>query len=127
MVERLNRTLIDQLAKSLLACGGEWDNYLKNVAFAYNTSVHASTNYTPFYLTHGWEARVPMDVLVPSALGHGDLPSSHAVYVSTLTEKLEVAFSMAREMATDAHEKQKLYHDRSTRHVVQGRTVGVVA
>ena len=29
MVERFNLTLIDQLAKSLLACGGEWDGYLK--------------------------------------------------------------------------------------------------
>ena len=29
MVECFNLTLIDQLAKSLLACGGEWDDYLK--------------------------------------------------------------------------------------------------
>ena len=44
MVLRFNLTLIDHLAKSLLACGGEWDDYLKHVAFAYNTSVHSSTS-----------------------------------------------------------------------------------
>ena len=53
MVERFNRTLIDQLAKTLLDCGGEWDEYVKQVAFAYNTSVHASTHFTPYFLAHG--------------------------------------------------------------------------
>lgn len=43
MVERHNRTLIDQLAKMLLSCGGEWDDCVKQVAFAYNPSKHAST------------------------------------------------------------------------------------
>lgn len=42
MVERFNRTLIDQLAKMLLSCEGEWDTFLSQVAFAYNTSVHSS-------------------------------------------------------------------------------------
>ena len=52
MVERLNRTLIDQLAKRLLSCEGEWDSFLLQVAFAYNTSVHSSTRFTPYFLTH---------------------------------------------------------------------------
>lgn len=68
IVECFHQTLIEQLAKSLLACGSVWDNYLKHVAFAHNTSVHASTNYTPYYLTHGHEARFPVDVLVPSQM-----------------------------------------------------------
>lgn len=48
MVEHHNRTLIDQLAKMLLSHGGEWDMFMKQVAFAYNTSKHAST--PPSYL-----------------------------------------------------------------------------
>jgi len=50
MVERYNRTLIEQLAKMLLLHGGEWDDHVKQVAFAYNTSRHASTRFTPFFL-----------------------------------------------------------------------------
>lgn len=34
MVERFNRNLIDQLAKALLSCRGEWDDYLKQVTYA---------------------------------------------------------------------------------------------
>ena len=35
MVERFNRTLIDQLAKTFLSCEVEWDSFLLQVAFAY--------------------------------------------------------------------------------------------
>lgn len=116
MVERFNRTLISQLAKALLATGGEWDDYLKSVGFAYNTSVHASTGYTPFYLVHGREARVPVDVLVPSQRGRWGVFSSQGDYVTSLVEKLETAFGAARRSSTCAREKQKLYHDGTARH-----------
>ena len=93
MVEHFNQTLISQLAKALLAAGGEWDDYLKSVAFAYNTSVHASNNYTPYYLVHGHETRVPVDVLVPAQQGRCVF-SSQGDYVSSLEEKLETAFKV---------------------------------
>ncbi len=47
MVKYFNQTLIDQLAKSLLACGSECDDYLKHVAFSYNTSVLSPALVTP--------------------------------------------------------------------------------
>ena len=115
MVERFNRTLIDQLAKTLLSCDGEWDDYLKHVAFSYNTSVHASTGYTPYYLTHGREARVPVNVLLPEL--PITVPGSHSDFVSNLVEHLNVAFTNTRQNATVAHENQKLYHDCNVRHV----------
>lgn len=48
---------------SILSCGGEWDNYLKHVASAYNTSVHVCTGFTPYYLTHGRQAWAPVNVV----------------------------------------------------------------
>ena len=42
-----------------LSNGGEWDTYVKQVTYAYNSSKHARTRFTPFYLMHGREARVP--------------------------------------------------------------------
>lgn len=78
MVERFNRTLIDQLVKMVLDYGGEWDKYVKEVAFAYNTLVHASTQFIPYFLTHGQEARVLVDVLIPTRVScrHLDLMQS---------------------------------------------------
>jgi len=66
MVERYNRSLIDQLAKMLLSQGVDWDDYVKQVAFAYNSYRHASTRFTPFFLMHGHKAHVPADVLIPN-------------------------------------------------------------
>uniref|UniRef100_A0A8C1IKZ9 Integrase catalytic domain-containing protein n=1 Tax=Cyprinus carpio TaxID=7962 RepID=A0A8C1IKZ9_CYPCA len=116
MVERFNRTLIDQLAKTLLTYGGEWDEYVKHVAFAYNTTTHSSTRFTPFFLTHGREARVPADVLLPSRALDSQLSVSHAEFVSSLLTKLNSAFSSARMHSEAAHDRQKLYHDVGLRH-----------
>ena len=49
MVERANRTVKDQLAKFLYTRGGEGDDHLQQVEIAYNTTVHSSTEYTPFF------------------------------------------------------------------------------
>uniref|UniRef100_A0A3B3CH96 Integrase catalytic domain-containing protein n=1 Tax=Oryzias melastigma TaxID=30732 RepID=A0A3B3CH96_ORYME len=117
MVERHNRTLIDQLAKMLLSHGGEWDEFLKVVCFVYNTTKHSSTHFSPFYLMHGREARVPADVLVPNRLL--DLQSAGFVpaYASALVSRLGAAFGAARLHAAEAHKKkQKLYHDENVCH-----------
>ena len=39
-----------------------WSHYLDTCAFAYNTSRHDSTKYTPFMLTFGHQATLPIDV-----------------------------------------------------------------
>ncbi|KAK3510273.1 hypothetical protein QTP70_032592, partial [Hemibagrus guttatus] len=116
MVERFNWTLIDQLAKTLLTYRGEWDDYVKHVAFAYNTTTHSTTRFTLYFLTHGREARVPADVLLPTCSLDSQMSASHAEFVSSLLTKLNSAFSSARMHGDAAHNCQKLYHDASLRH-----------
>lgn len=112
MVECHNRNLIDQLAKMLLSHGGEWDQYVKQVAFAYNTSSHASTRFSPFYLMHGREA----DVLLPGGILDSRNTLSLPGYVLAMVEGLEVAFSAARLNSAEAFERQKRYYDNKVCH-----------
>lgn len=120
MVERHNRTLIAQLAKMLLSQGGEWDTYVKQVAFAYSSSKHASTQFTRFYLMHGREARVLADVLLPLSVLASRGSGSLTEYASSIAEQLESAFSTARLNSAEAHERQKLYHDKGGCHRAYG-------
>jgi hypothetical protein len=61
--ERLVRT-----AKQMLACfvndnQSDWDVLLPFLSFAYNTSLHASTLHTPFEMTFGHKAKLPLDLI----------------------------------------------------------------
>ena len=68
-VERHNKT-IDNMLKTLISKNQlDWHDYIKDIEFAYNTSVHSATGYSPFYLIFG---RHP---LLPAPLCYGDLPN----------------------------------------------------
>jgi hypothetical protein len=64
-VERSNRT-----TKQMLACyvndhHDDWDEYVDQLCFAYNTSTHESTNLSPFEIIRGQPAVLPIDIAKP--------------------------------------------------------------
>ena len=63
LVERSNCTLLDMLATTSLSHLFDWEDQPPKVCMAYNTSVHASTGYTPFFLMFGQQARLPVDLV----------------------------------------------------------------
>ena len=63
MVEQMNRTLQDMLANYMSDHQRDWDEHLPLIMMAYCSSIHASTQYTPFYLSFGHKVRLPVDVM----------------------------------------------------------------
>ena len=63
LVERFNRTLLNMLATTVEDHPATWETLLPKLCMAYNTSIQASTGYTPFYLMFGREARLPVDLM----------------------------------------------------------------
>jgi hypothetical protein len=63
MVERANRTLADIISCYVKDNPHTWTDFL--AAFVYNTTVHSSTGYSPFYLMYGREGRKPDDLMPP--------------------------------------------------------------
>lgn len=60
LVERYNRTLKEGLAIYVEEDPLNWDEYLPFVTFAYNTSKHDSTGYSPFKLMYDRDADIPL-------------------------------------------------------------------
>lgn len=106
-IERFNRTLTDQLAKSVLQQPGEWDDSIKQVAFVYSTSPHSTTGFTPFFLIHGHEARMPANLLLHNNSPSSSTSSSQVDYVAQVTQKLQSTLVSANLNAENAHEKQE--------------------
>jgi hypothetical protein len=60
LVERFNRTLCEALAK-VSEKENQWDEHVEQVLFAYRTTKHTTTKKTPFFMTYGREAILPID------------------------------------------------------------------
>ena len=63
MVERFNRTLLDMLAKTTHNHPNDWECCVRKVCMAYNSSVHPSTGFSPFFLMFGREAKLPVELM----------------------------------------------------------------
>ena len=110
LVERFNRTLLHMLATSSKSNPINWEDYVRPVCFAYNTSIQSTTGYTPHFLMFGLEARLPVDLLFGTAFS--DTTSSDQ-YVRALQNKLAYAYQLVREKLGDVQQKQQVLYNRS--------------
>jgi transposase InsO family protein len=62
-VERFNRTLINSVSIYAESHEGSWFKYLNGLSWAYNTSLHTVTGFSPYYLMFGREPRLPIDIM----------------------------------------------------------------
>ena len=63
LAEAANKRIKVCLTKYVLEHPDTWPEKLKVIAFAYNTSQNKATGFTPYFLLHGREARVPNDLV----------------------------------------------------------------
>jgi transposase InsO family protein len=57
--EVANKTIAKYLSRVVGEDTLDWEDYIGPLMFSYNTSFHRSIKNTPFFLTHGMEARQP--------------------------------------------------------------------
>ena len=62
LVKRYNRTMLNMLATCTQDHPATWEDHLRGVCMAYNTSMHPTTGYSPFFLMFGRDARLPVDL-----------------------------------------------------------------
>ena len=108
LVERLNQTIISMLATVVNDFGGEWEDRLPRVCFAYNTSQQESTGFTPFCLMFGRQARIPLDLMYQTPVTE-TRNVSHYVWI--LRKSLQDAYALVRENLQAASFRQKELYD----------------
>ena len=106
--ERLNQTSKRGLQKMVNEKKiEEWDVILREVMFAYNTSVHSTIGFTPYFLMFGVEARIPSEILV----GLPEMERRPGAYAFQRYQKLGGPNEAARESAYTASKRAKDYYE----------------
>ena len=108
--ERTNRTLEDMLRAYTNDRHNDWDLHLTPAEFAYNNSVQASTNQTPFFLTYGQHPHVP-------AIFERPTDSSPVQATEDFLESLRSSLTDAKTALARAQQRQREYENQSRRDV----------
>jgi len=117
MTERLNRTLIAMMKMYVAENQKDWDEILPYITFAYNTAVHATTKFTPFFLVHGREAQLPIDITMQDTLGDESTSPKQATnaelkeYPRKVHKRLKQAEEIARRAIGYSQYKSKVRRD----------------
>ncbi|GFS61079.1 retrovirus-related Pol polyprotein from transposon 412 [Trichonephila clavipes] len=104
MVERFNRTILNNLSLMVSKNQQDWDQKVPLFLLAYRSAVHETTGYSPSQMLFGWDLRLPCNLLFGRP---PDTPSSPEEYVQNLQARFEDVHNLTRERINLRREKMK--------------------
>ena len=110
LVERYNKTIVDCISM-LRGESRHWDLVVGKCVSAYNSTIHATTNFTPNKLWYGRELFHNADLMMPTKPDH-DAPTREE-YVKRWEDDMRLAYRVARDVIGRNVKIQKKYYDRA--------------
>ncbi|XP_031120385.1 uncharacterized protein LOC116023521 [Ipomoea triloba] len=110
-VENTNRTILDGLKKKLQTAGRGWVDELSYVLWTYRTTPRRATNETPFSLTYGFEARVPIEAWLPTTRERNYDPEVNDEMQGTELNFIDEKRDMAARRLIEYQRNAKVAHD----------------
>ena len=111
LCEKINGIVKQYLRKYTNFVGKEWDQWLREAAYAYNSSVNSSTGFTPAELMFGRKMRIPTDILY--GLANND---SNAFFsIKEFQNKLNQMYELARDNLDTRQQKAASYYDKKVK------------
>ena len=108
--ERIHEPILRMLRTLVSDENTDWDQFLPYVQFAYNASVQVSTNESPFYLVHGRDARIPIDLKL--AIYKQEKLKSPSDYALMINARIQKAWKLTRQHIAESQLQQKRQYDR---------------
>jgi len=119
MCERFNRTLCNMLGTLDPDSKRDWKTHVGPLVHAYNCTRHESTGQSPFFLMFGRHPRLPVDLAFGLDI-EPSKPKSILKYTKSLQDRLQQAYELASEKASQAQARQKKHYDQKARAAVLG-------
>ncbi len=121
ITERVNRTAINMLKAIPENQKKRWKEQLPKLAFTYNSTIHKSTGFSPFYLMFGRQSKLPIDFMFGLEEEVAVDRKSHRQFVADWKESMQQAFDIANKNIGKAGEYNKKYYDKK----IHGEDLGV--
>jgi hypothetical protein len=106
-VERVHRSINSMFAK-VLERHTDWSAWLPYIAFAYNSTVHKSTGFTPHFLHYGRELASSMNLLLANPTVEHE---SHGEFAQQMVDRMTSAHELAREVLNETALQAKKDYD----------------
>ena len=114
--ERFNSTLMNMLGTLTPDQKKDWKSHLLTMCYAYNSTQHSVTGFSPYFLMFGRHPRLPIDY--QSGINRYNLAQpSKFQFVKKLNERLREAYAKAETLAQQEANRQKKLYDRRSRDV----------
>lgn len=110
--ERFNRTLHDLLRTLPQEKKRKWPLHLPQLLYAYNTTEHQSTGYSPYELMFGQKAQLPVDFLL-GGLPEEPIYRSAKDWVDEHQKHLSSVYLQAKDQLQKAAERRNRHHQPS--------------
>ena len=110
--ERFNRTLHDLLRSLPAEKKKKWPELLGDMVYFYNTTPHATTGYTPFYLLYGREAKVLNNLFKED---HSEVQETLSDWVANHKRRLQEAYEITNKRLKQKAAERKVYYDQTAR------------
>ena len=109
-VERANGSFMSMVRHYVNEAHENWENVLEPLQFAYCNSVHSSTWETPYFLVHGRDPNLLIDIIFDYAKNKPLITPMD--FKSQLLDKLSIAFELVRENTKLPRQQYKIQYDK---------------
>lgn len=113
-VERFNSSLHGLMRTLAPEAKRRWPEHVAELVFAYNTTPHASTGFSPFYIMFGRDPRLPVDVLL--GIENSSPPIADiSEYLAVHQQRLQDAYKLVQDKLQQSYERRKVYANKNAK------------